>query len=489
MYAANVQGTGALLAACAAAGVRRVIHTSTIGTVGRLPGGAPPDEMVPFSLWDRASHYVRSKYLGELAARSWNGAGLEIVIVKPTAPVGAGDGRPSATGRRILAAMRGEVDLVPARRGEPRAGKGRRGRPSVGRSARHARRVLYPGTQRGEPGSCRFPAAGGRSRGHSAPGAAHATRRSDGPAPRRADRRSIPRHPGAGIASVWPADGIPGSGNVVPPARQRKLDHVVKFSASYQLAGSHPGRPGRRPGCIPAPVWPDEPVALERRALQLRAQPFRHRRPCYRRGCALRRSPARLPHPAVRRAETARPLRDCAAAAVSHRRHPLLVAHLPAGAQAVLVARGGHRGGPDGRLLGAGLLQPGGASLRLPDPAFAADDLSLAAVSAAARRPGEGLGLADGRVCPGGAGGRLLPLLRRPAGHAARGYRVGLRPGRAARNRSRVGGLRPGAHRLPALAGLRGNPDRRTVRGAVVPSAGEHLHRVLHARVFRSAAI
>ena len=34
MYAVNVAATGALLAACAAAGVPRVVHTSTIGTVG-----------------------------------------------------------------------------------------------------------------------------------------------------------------------------------------------------------------------------------------------------------------------------------------------------------------------------------------------------------------------------------------------------------------------------------------------------------------------
>ncbi len=114
MYAVNVSGTSALLAACAAAGVRRVVYTGTIGTVGRpADARALPDETTPFNLWDQASHYVRSKYLGELIARSWCEAGLEVVIVKPAAPVGAGDGRPSATGRRILAALRGEVTAYP----------------------------------------------------------------------------------------------------------------------------------------------------------------------------------------------------------------------------------------------------------------------------------------------------------------------------------------------------------------------------------------
>ncbi len=107
MTAVNVRATGALLAACVEAGVGRFIHTSTIGTVGRTPAPALPDESTPFNLWDQSSHYVRSKYLGELLARSWSDAGIEVVVVKPTAPVGAGDRRPTASGRRILAALQG----------------------------------------------------------------------------------------------------------------------------------------------------------------------------------------------------------------------------------------------------------------------------------------------------------------------------------------------------------------------------------------------
>lgn len=122
MVAVNARATGALLAACAEAGVARFIHTSTIGTVGR-PSNASlqladaPDETTPFNLWEQASHYVRSKRLGELIAQAWNGAGLEVIVVKPTAPVGAGDGGaerpPSATGRRILAALRGQPFSYP----------------------------------------------------------------------------------------------------------------------------------------------------------------------------------------------------------------------------------------------------------------------------------------------------------------------------------------------------------------------------------------
>ncbi len=118
MYAVNARGTGALLAACAEAGVARFIHTSTVGTVGRPADGSLPDENAPFNLWEQSSHYVRSKRLGELIAQSWQGTGMDVVIVKPTAPVGAGDGSPerapSATGRRILAALQGKPFAYPS---------------------------------------------------------------------------------------------------------------------------------------------------------------------------------------------------------------------------------------------------------------------------------------------------------------------------------------------------------------------------------------
>lgn len=114
MYNVNVRGTGRLLAACAEAGVRRIVHTSTVGCVGRPSDPvALPDERTRFNLWHSASHYVRSKYLGELVARAWAAVGLPVVIVQPTAPVGSGDARPTATGARILAALHGEVRPYP----------------------------------------------------------------------------------------------------------------------------------------------------------------------------------------------------------------------------------------------------------------------------------------------------------------------------------------------------------------------------------------
>lgn len=102
LYAVNVGGTQAILRAAANAGVSRVVHTSTIGTIGRPANGGPATEETPFNLWRIASDYVRSKWLGEAVALWWNRRGLPVVIVHPTAPVGAGDWRPTATGQRIV---------------------------------------------------------------------------------------------------------------------------------------------------------------------------------------------------------------------------------------------------------------------------------------------------------------------------------------------------------------------------------------------------
>jgi nucleoside-diphosphate-sugar epimerase len=83
MYAINVGGTKCVLRAALAAGVQRAVLTSTIGTIGRPAGGGPPTEETPFNLWPTASHYVKSKFLSEVAALRLAEKGLPLVIVHP----------------------------------------------------------------------------------------------------------------------------------------------------------------------------------------------------------------------------------------------------------------------------------------------------------------------------------------------------------------------------------------------------------------------
>ena len=109
MYAVNVQGTRDLLAAAAAAGVSRVVYTSTVGTLGNPSDGTPGTEDTPVSLDDMVGHYKRSKFLAEQVVLEFAHKGLEVVLVHPSAPVGPWDSRPTPTGQMILDYLRGRM--------------------------------------------------------------------------------------------------------------------------------------------------------------------------------------------------------------------------------------------------------------------------------------------------------------------------------------------------------------------------------------------
>ncbi len=109
MYAANVQGTRDLLAAAAAAGVERLVYTSTVGALGNPGDGTPGTEETPVALADMAGHYKRSKFLAEQAALEFARQGLPVVLVHPSAPVGPGDTRPTPTGQIIVDYLKGRM--------------------------------------------------------------------------------------------------------------------------------------------------------------------------------------------------------------------------------------------------------------------------------------------------------------------------------------------------------------------------------------------
>jgi dihydroflavonol-4-reductase len=102
IYASNVDGTRHVLEAAAAAGVRRVVYTSTVGTLGPMADGSAADETTRKTLADMVGHYKRSKFLGKQEALAWAGRGLSVVVVHPSAPVGEGDHKPTATGKIVL---------------------------------------------------------------------------------------------------------------------------------------------------------------------------------------------------------------------------------------------------------------------------------------------------------------------------------------------------------------------------------------------------
>jgi dihydroflavonol-4-reductase len=92
MLHVNLEGTRNVLAA---AGDRRVVHTSSAATCGPVPG-RPADERDHPPDWELKVAYKRSKIESEKLALA---AGA--VVVNPTTPVGPGDRRPTPTGKMI----------------------------------------------------------------------------------------------------------------------------------------------------------------------------------------------------------------------------------------------------------------------------------------------------------------------------------------------------------------------------------------------------
>lgn len=110
MYRANVQGTRDLLLAAADAGVKRIVYTSSVATLGILPDGRPADEATPVTLADMIGPYKRSKFLAEEEVRRLIAErALPVVIVNPSTPVGPRDIKPTPTGRMIVEAASGRM--------------------------------------------------------------------------------------------------------------------------------------------------------------------------------------------------------------------------------------------------------------------------------------------------------------------------------------------------------------------------------------------
>ena len=102
MYQANVEGTRAILDAARKNGVRRVVHTSSVATMGFTSNGHLADEDFPVSLERMIGPYKRSKFMAEQLALKAGISGMDVVVVNPTTPVGEQDIRPTPTGRIVV---------------------------------------------------------------------------------------------------------------------------------------------------------------------------------------------------------------------------------------------------------------------------------------------------------------------------------------------------------------------------------------------------
>jgi dihydroflavonol-4-reductase len=105
----NLAGVTAVMSAALAAGVERVVYTSSVATL-RIPGGAPGDETGPLTPEEAIGAYKRSKVVAERQVERYVAErGLPAVIVNPSTPMGPRDVKPTPTGRIAVEAARGRM--------------------------------------------------------------------------------------------------------------------------------------------------------------------------------------------------------------------------------------------------------------------------------------------------------------------------------------------------------------------------------------------
>jgi dihydroflavonol-4-reductase len=107
---ANVDGTINLMREAQAAGVERIVYTSSVAALKVAGARGPVDETARLAPHEAIGAYKRSKTLAERAVEEMAmGEGLPAIIVNPTTPIGPRDIKPTPTGRILLDAARGKI--------------------------------------------------------------------------------------------------------------------------------------------------------------------------------------------------------------------------------------------------------------------------------------------------------------------------------------------------------------------------------------------
>ncbi len=102
LYQSNVDGTKNILQAARESGVRRVIYTSSVATMGFGNNGRLTDEHSPVSIDDMVGDYKRSKFMAERLVIDAAQGGQDVVMVNPSSPIGDRDIKPTPTGQIVL---------------------------------------------------------------------------------------------------------------------------------------------------------------------------------------------------------------------------------------------------------------------------------------------------------------------------------------------------------------------------------------------------
>ncbi|MDO8490654.1 MAG: NAD-dependent epimerase/dehydratase family protein [Dehalococcoidia bacterium] len=102
VYQTNVEGTRNILTAARAKGISKVVYTSTESTIGISKNERREAEELFADPKSVAGHYKKSKCMAERVALDMCNAGLPLVVVNPTTPIGPFDVKPTPTGQLIV---------------------------------------------------------------------------------------------------------------------------------------------------------------------------------------------------------------------------------------------------------------------------------------------------------------------------------------------------------------------------------------------------
>lgn len=105
----NRRAAEIVMTAALDAGVKRIVHTSSVATLS-LEGQGPSDETRPLREGQAIGAYKESKVVSErLVERLAAERGLPVVIVQPSTPIGPRDVKPTPTGRILVEAATGKI--------------------------------------------------------------------------------------------------------------------------------------------------------------------------------------------------------------------------------------------------------------------------------------------------------------------------------------------------------------------------------------------
>jgi len=102
VYAVNVKGVRNVVEACEQAGVRRLVHFSSIHALAQKPVDEPLDESRPLADSGPCLLYDRTKALGQKEVLAGVQRGLDAVIINCGAVLGRNDFKPSHQGEMLL---------------------------------------------------------------------------------------------------------------------------------------------------------------------------------------------------------------------------------------------------------------------------------------------------------------------------------------------------------------------------------------------------